>query len=115
MGIFINNLQNQIVLVNSAVKMIESNYQNYQSRRQDLIDYVVSYLAPIYSEDGFTRSDIRELVIELLARHETDDHGWYIDASSSTSDEIYIRHPQRPDRTITLNKRFALLPFDLLA
>ncbi len=115
MGIFINKLQDQIVLVNQAVSLIENNYKNYHGRRQDLIDFIVAYIAPIYMEDGYSRTEIKELVSELLARHETDDHGWYIDVSSSNSDQVYIRHPQRPNRTITLNKRFALLPFNLLA
>lgn len=116
MGVILEKMHTQLSMVNTAVKLITDNQKNYLgSRRQDLIDYCVAYMAPVYIEDGYSRSDIKELVTEILARYETDDHGWYLDLDSSNSDEIKAIHPQRKDKPISIHKRFLLLPFNLLS
>lgn len=115
MGVILEKMHTQLMMVSTAQKLITDNQNNYLgARRQDLIDYCVAYLAPIYIEDGYSRNDIKELVTEILARHETDDHGWYLDLDNSNASEIKARHPQRKDTSISINKRHLLLPFDLL-
>lgn len=116
MGVILEKMHTQLSMVNAALKLIADNQKNYLgTRRQDLIDYCVAYMAPIYIEDGYSRNDIKELVTELLARFETDDHGWYIDVDSSNSDEIRAINPQYKHKSISVHKRFVLLPFNLLS
>jgi hypothetical protein len=84
--------------------------------RDQLINYITSLLVG-FQDDGFNRSQIRDLVAELVARKETDDHGWFIDINASTHDQVVFIHPQRkePRETLVLTKTHALLPFNLLA
>lgn len=83
--------------------------------RDQLIENVTGLLADFHADD-FKRFEIKALVTELVARKETEDHGWFIDVDRSTHDHVFFIHPQRkgPSETLVLKKTTALLPFNLL-
>lgn len=114
----INTLKNITEMVITATYYLNSNeaIQMLPNDREQLINYVTSLLAD-FQDEGFNRADIHSLVAELVARKETDDHGWFIDINSSTHDQVVFIHPQHTasKKTLVLTKSHALLPFDLTA
>ena len=114
----LKTLQNITELVTTANYYLNSNEgtQLLPLQRDQLIDNITGLLAS-FQNYGFKQAEIKTLVTELVARKETDDHGWFIDISLSTSDQVVFIHPQRsqPAQTLVMTKSHALLPFDLLA
>lgn len=114
----IDTLQNITEMVTTANYYLESNeaMKLLPHGRDQLIEYVSNLLAT-FQADNYSQAEIKNLVTELLARKETDDHGWFIDIDASTHDQVVFIHPQRtqPKKTLVLTKSHALLPFDLIA
>ena len=76
-------------MMNTEAFIVKNSARYLPKQRSRFIDLATIALSE-YEDDFFTYDQIKNLVIQVLIKHEDNDSQWSIDISNSTREEVVV-------------------------